>query len=137
MLGFGLVLGSISDRITDLRGSALDWYRQLGGTDQIVDAYRTSMIEMAGVAVAIYSVQILLRMRAEEADGTLEPVLTAAVSRQRWAMSHLLNAGIGAVALLLIFAAGLGLTVGQALGDTPAQLRELTGAALAQLPGSW
>ena len=39
------------------------------------------MIEMAGMAVAIYAVQILLRMRAEEADGRLEPVLATAVSR--------------------------------------------------------
>ena len=44
----------------------------MGGSDQILDAYRASIIEMAGMAVAIYAVQMLLRMRAEEADGRLE-----------------------------------------------------------------
>lgn len=73
--------------------------------------------------------------RAALSEGPLEPVLAAAVSRLRWAMSHLLNTWLGAVALLLVFAVGMGLAAGQGLGDTPAQLRAMTGAALVQLPG--
>ena len=93
------------------------------------------MIEMAGMVVAIYAVQILLRMRAEEADGPLEPVLATAVSRPRWMISHVLNAGLGALALLLVFAVSMGLAAGVVLGDVPAQLRALVEAGLVQLPG--
>jgi ABC-2 type transport system permease protein len=134
MLAFGAIFGLISDQVGDLEGSAADWYTRIGGTDQIEDAYLTSMISMAGMAVAIYVVQMLVRMRAEEAEGHLEPILAAAISRPRWMMSHVLNAGLGAVGLLLIFALGLGVGAGAVVGDTPGHLRDATEASLAQLP---
>ena len=43
--------------------------------------------------VAAYVVQVLLRMREEEARGRLEPVLAGAVSRPRWVASQLRTAG--------------------------------------------
>ena len=136
MLGFGLVLGAIGGEIADMDGSARDWYTRVGGTDQIVDAYRTSIIGMAGMAAAIYTVQILLRMRTEETEGRLEPVLATAVSRARWATAHIINAVLGAAGLLLLFAVGMGVTAGRTLGGGVAvQLGDLTTAALAQLPG--
>jgi putative exporter of polyketide antibiotics len=135
LLGFGLVFGAIIDQIKNSGAATADWYARMGGSDQILDAYRASIIEMAGMAVAIYVVQMLLRMRAEEATGTLEPTLAAAVSRPRWVMSHILNAGLGALALLLVFAVSMGLAAGAVLGDVPAQLGALVAAALVQLPG--
>jgi ABC-2 type transport system permease protein len=134
MLGFGLVLGGIVGQVRNLTGAALDWYTRMGGTDRIVDAYRASVVEMAGMAVAIYVVQILLRMRSEEADGPLEPVLAAAVSRPRWAAGHAVAALVGATALLLLFATGMGLAAAGTLGDPAAQVWTLIGAALVQLP---
>ena len=73
-------------------------------------------------------------MRAEEADGRLESVLAASVSRPRWMWSHLLNAGLGALLLLLAFAVSMSLGAGAVLGDIPAQLASLIGAGLVQLP---
>ena len=58
----------------------------MGGTDQMLDAF-TTIIQIAAMMVAIYAVQILLRMREEEVRSRLEPVLAAAVSRWRWMMS--------------------------------------------------
>jgi ABC-2 type transport system permease protein len=134
MAGFGLVFGAIIDEMKDLSGAAADWYARMGGSEQVLDAYRASIIEMAGMAVAIYAVQILLRMRAEEADGRLEPLLATSVSRPRWMISHLLNAGLGALLLLLVFALSMGLAGGAVLGDIPAEVRALIGAGLVQLP---
>lgn len=135
MAAFGLVFGAITDEIKDTGGATAEWYQRMGGSEQIVDAYRASVIAMAGMAVAIYAVQILLRMRSEEADGPLEPVLATAVSRPRWMMSYVLNAGLGALALLLVFAVSMGLAAGTVLGDVPAQIRALVEAGLVQLPG--
>jgi len=134
LAGFGVVFGAISDEMSDLSGSAADWYARMGGSEQVLDAYRASIIEMAGMAVAIYAIQILLRMRAEEADGRLEPVLATSVSRPRWLMSHILNAVLGALLLLLVFAVSMGVAAGVVLGDLPVELRALIGAALVQLP---
>ena len=116
-------------------GATADWYARMTGSDEMVEAWGTSMIEMVGMVVAIYAVQILLRMRAEEADGPLEPVLATAVSRPRWMISHVLNAGLGALLLLLVFAVSMGLAAGLVLGDVPGQLRALVEAGLVQLPG--
>jgi ABC-2 type transport system permease protein len=134
MAGFGLVFGAIIDEMKDLEGAAADWYARMGGSEHVLDAYQASVVEMAGMAVAIYAVQILLRMRAEEAEGRLESVLAASVSRPRWLLSHLLNAGLGALLLLLVFAASMGLAAGAVRGDVPAELRALIGAGLVQLP---
>jgi ABC-2 type transport system permease protein len=134
MLGFGIVFGAIIEEMKDTGGATAEWYARMGGSEQIVDAYRASIVAMAGMAVAIYVVQILLRMRGEEADGRLEPLLAAAVSRPRWLIANLLNAGLGAAGLLLVFAVGMGLAAGAVLGDVAGQLRTLTAAGLVQLP---
>jgi ABC-2 type transport system permease protein len=135
MLGFGLVIGGLAGHVVDATGTARDWYTQVAGSDQILDAYRASILQMAGVAAAIYAVQVLLRMRVEEADGPLEPVLATAVSRLRWAASYAVTALLGATMLLVLFAVGAGLTVGAVLGDPVGQVRTLIAASLVQLPG--
>jgi ABC-2 type transport system permease protein len=77
---------------------------------------------------------MLLRMRAEEGGGPLESILATAVSRRRWMISHLVNAALGSLGLLLIFATGMALAAGAVLGDTGGQLGDLLVAALLQLP---
>ena len=134
LLGFGLVFGAIIDEMRDIGGAGAEWYARMGGSEQIIDAYRASIIEMAGMAVAIYAVQVLLRIRSEEAEGRLEPVLACAVSRPRWQIANLLDAMLGAGVLLFAFAASMGVAAGAVLGDIPAELRALLGAALVQLP---
>ena len=134
LLGFGLIMGGLIGQIANASGSAREWYSRMGGSDRILDAYRASILQMAGMAVAIYVVQVLLRMRAEEADGPLEPVLATAVGRVRWAAGHAVVAAAGATALMLLFAAGAGLASGGVLGGTAGQLRTLVRAGRVQLP---
>ena len=132
---FGLIFGNLTEQIQELQGDATDWWTEAGGTDQIVDAYKVSIIQMAGMFVAIYLVQVLLRMRVDEAGGTLEPVLASGVTRTRWLWGHMLNAIACCVALTVLFAVGMGLTAGQVLGDTGTQVRELVWAGIVQIPG--
>ncbi|GAB1646293.1 ABC transporter permease [Krasilnikovia sp. MM14-A1259] len=134
MLGFGLIMGGLAEQVTNATGAARDFYTRMGGSDVILDAYRTSILQMAGMAAAIYVVQVLVRLHAEEADGTVEPVLAAGTSRSRWALSYALAAAIGAIILLLLFATGAGLAAGAALGAPVGQVRTLILAALVQLP---
>jgi len=134
LVAFGLIFGSVSGSVQTATGRARDWYQNLGGSSNMVHAWFTSMIELAGMVVAIYAVQVLLRMRDEEIRGRLEPVLAAAVSRPRWVASQVLAAGLGAAVLLVAFGLAMGLTAGSVVGDTPGVLRELAGAALSELP---
>ena len=134
LTGFGLIFGSVSKSTRDMGGSAQEMYERTLGTGQMLDAWFTMLTVMGGVAVAIYAVQVLLRMREEESRGRLEPVLSSAVGRTRWALSFVLTAVIGATVLLLAFATAVALTAGPALGDTSGLLLDLNAAALAELP---
>ena len=136
MFGFGLIFGAMSKEIQDVRGDALEYYTTMGGTDSVVDAFLTSMVGMGGMATAIYAVQILLRLRTDEAEGTAEPVLATGVTRTRWVLGHVANAGAGCVVLVLAFTVAIGITAGQVLGDTTGRVRDLAVAGLAQLPAA-
>ncbi|MEV4702854.1 ABC antibiotics transporter [Actinoplanes sp. NPDC049316] len=134
LLGFGLIMGGLIGQVADATGTARDWYVRMGGSDEIVDAYRASILQMAAMAAAMYAVQVLLRLRAEEAGGPLEPVLATAVSRLRWTAGHLAAAVAGVVVLLLLFAVGAGVAAGAVLGDPAGQTATLVSAALVQIP---
>ena len=69
-----------------------------------------------------------------EAQGTLEPVLGAAVSRLRWLGAYAVNALAGAMLLFLLFAVAMGPTGGHVLGSTASLLSDLVGSALVQFP---
>jgi ABC-2 type transport system permease protein len=134
--GFGLIFGDLTRQILDLGPGGAKWYQQMGGTGQVVDAFRTSIIQMAGMFVAIYVVQVLLRMRVDEGGGTLESTLATHVTRLRWMLAQILNAAAGAVLLMVLFATCMALTAGQVLHNTGTQLRELVLAGLVQVPGA-
>jgi len=134
LFGFGLVFGALSDQIEGLGGDATDWYATFGGDADLLGAYWASMMQIAGMAVAIYVVTLLLRLHHDEAQGTLESVLGTAVSRLRWLGAYAVNALGGAVLLILVFALAVGITGGQVLGGTASLLRDLVAAALVQLP---
>ncbi len=136
MVGFGIVFGAMAKNVETSGGASARWYMRVGGSHQILDAYRTSIIEMVGAAVAVYVVQMLLRMHSDETDGQLEPILSTAVSRPRWMASHLINAAVGALTLLLLFAVSMALTIGAQLGDTGRQLTAILEAAGVQLPAT-
>jgi ABC-2 type transport system permease protein len=134
LLGFGLILGALVDQIRDIGGPAAEFYTKAAGTDVVVDAFRASIIGMAAAMVAIYVVQVLLRMRLDESGGTLEPVLASAVTRGRWVLGHVIDAALGATTLVLVFAVAMGLGAALVLGDPVEQVGEMVLAGLVQLP---
>lgn len=135
LLLFGLIFGSLIEQVQEIPGVAAD-FTAGSGTDQAVDAYRAFMMQIAGMFVAIYVVQVLLRMRVDEAGGTWEPVLASGVTRARWAMSYVLNVVAGATLLVTVYAVGMAVAAGRVLGGTASQLGELTVAGLVQLPAT-
>jgi ABC-2 type transport system permease protein len=135
MLGFGLVLGGITEQVTSTAGTA-EWYQRTGGTDVVTEAFLTSIIAMAGMFASMYAVQVLLRVRVDEAGGTVEPVLATSVTRTRWLVGHAADALLGVALLLLVFGAAIGLTAGIALGESGGRVLEMAVAGLVQVPGA-
>ena len=76
----------------------LDALRRLGGTDSLADAYLAATFGILALIAAGYAVQAVLRLRGEETGGRAEPLLATAVSRTRWALSHVAIALAGTAA---------------------------------------
>jgi ABC-2 type transport system permease protein len=137
---FGAVFGSIAAGIGDLlRSSAQirDAVARMGGHHSIVDAFLASVMGIIGVAASAYAVQATLRLRTEETEQRAEPVLATAVTRIRWAASHLAFGAAGSAVVLGAAGLGAGVAHGLRTGDVATQVPRLFGAALAQLPATW
>jgi ABC-2 type transport system permease protein len=134
LLGFGLILGALTDQVRDLAGPAAEFYTRAAGTDVVVDAYRSSIVAIAATFVAIYVVQVLLRLRTDETGGTLEPLLAGSLTRWRWTLGHLTVAMTGGTLLVLVFSVAMGLGAALAVGEPATQLGQMVTAGLVQLP---
>ncbi|MEW2128990.1 ABC transporter permease [Streptomyces sp. NPDC005435] len=129
----GVVYGGLTQGATRMMGDN-EGVRQLlermGGRAGAEDAFLSAMTGMLGLVAALYIVSSVLRLSAEETSGRAEPILACAVSRLRWAASHLTVSFAGSGALMLL--AALGFMAGY--GKRPLALLE---ACLVQLPAIW
>ncbi|GAB3444066.1 exporter of polyketide antibiotics [Streptomonospora sediminis] len=80
--------------------------------------------------ITLYSIQVVLRIRAEEADGHAAMLLAAPVSRLRWAAGHLAVA-LAAPAVLLVV---VGLCLGTGAAGGPGALVAITARLI---PAVW
>jgi ABC-2 type transport system permease protein len=138
VIGLGIVsigVGAIGDEVDALL-SASDQIRklfeQLGGGNNLTDAYFATTMGLIGLAVSGYAVQSLLHMRSEE-TGALESILATAVSRPAWMLSHIVCTLLGVVALLLSAGVGMGVAYAVAVGDGH-KTGSIVLAAVVQLP---
>lgn len=141
--GVGLVVtsaifGSLGEQVGTMTGNEqfraiLDQLTRGRGGD-LVDLFFGFAMGIIGLAVSAYAVQALLVVRAEEADGRLEPILGTAVTRLAWIGSHIACAVLGTAAILVLAGASAGLTAGLVAGDLPVALAKLVPAALVQAP---
>jgi ABC-2 type transport system permease protein len=133
----GLAYGSVGESVEQLvsQNEGLAEFLAGSGTD-LVDTFFTVAASMLALLVTGFGLQVTLRMRSEETAGRLEPLLGTAVSRGRWAGSHLLVAAAGSTLLLGLAGLGMGLAHA-ALTSDPAQVGRLTGAALVYAPAVW
>ncbi|WP_265445512.1 ABC transporter permease [Flexivirga meconopsidis] len=135
----GITLGAITSGLLDLlkdSGSAVDMLRRMGGGSTLLDVYFAAIIPIAAVVLAAHGVLALGVLSREEATGRAEQLLAAAVRREQLILGHLTWALLGAVALLMLFGAGLAgayVLAGGARNDVGAILVSSIGA----LPAVW
>src|SRR5262249_5892086 len=140
MAVWGAVLGGAADGIghaTGVNQKVNDLLARMGGHKGLVDAYLAATFGITGLAVAAYTVQATLRLRAEESGGRVEPLLATRVGRIRWALSHLVFAFLGPALLLAVAGAAAGLAYGLQIHDVGGQVPRLFAGALVQLPAAW
>ncbi|HET8643476.1 MAG TPA: ABC transporter permease [Pseudonocardiaceae bacterium] len=141
VIGFtfaGLLFGNIASNVGDFFDSPQfrEVLAKLGGEQGLVDAYLAAMLGMVGIAASAYGIQAAMRLRAEETALHAEPLLATAVSRIRWAASHITIAILGTTLLMVAMGTGAGLAHGAQTGDL-SQAGRVLGGALVQLPAAW
>ncbi|MFJ5960423.1 ABC transporter permease [Pseudarthrobacter oxydans] len=106
-----------------------------GGQTGLTDVFVTALLGMAGVFAAAAGIQAVLRMRAEEAEGRAEILLSAPVSRARWLGANLFVAAVSAA--VVSTTAGTAAAVGLAVsGTSNGPAWSLVPAALAHVPAA-
>jgi ABC-2 type transport system permease protein len=132
----GVTFGAVTQEIgalVETNSDIADVLAQIGGAGALVDTFLAVALIYYGLAASAYAVSAVLRLRSEEAGLHAEPVLATAVSRWRWAASHLIVAVGGAALLIVAGAASTGLTYGATVGDVGGELPRVLGAALQQI----
>lgn len=137
---FAVFMGGTAESVGELYSSSSDIASVVaayGGGGAIVDQFLRMMFLVLAMVTSAYGVQAALRMRREETNSRVEPLLATSVSRWRWAASHLAFALLGpAVGLVLAGLVG-GAVYGSAIGETGLQAARVAGAALAMVPAVW
>jgi len=126
-------LASIVDQVVNQNPSVTAILSKIGGgAGTLAQATVSVFFVMLGIFAACAGVQIISRARQEEAHGTAEPVLSAAVGRVRWLVDYLV---VALVAVLAVAAAGIaGATLGLAsTGGDEGLMETITVTAFGQV----
>ncbi|WP_309107258.1 polyketide antibiotic transporter [Arthrobacter sp.] len=109
--------------------------RIVPGDAGLVDLFITAMLGIAGILAAAAGIEAVLRLRAEEAEGRAELLLSVPASRFRWLGSTLAVAAITATAVAVAAGASAAvvLALGQEGGSSPGTV---FAAALAHIPAA-
>ena len=137
---YGLLTGSVVHGIGDELGdnaAIRDIVNRLGGSRALEDSFITIAFSFLAVAAAALAISSALRLHQEEAAQRAETLLSGAVSRTRWAASHIVFALVGPAVAMLAAGVVTGLTYGIASADVGGKLRVVVAVAALQLPAIW
>ncbi|WP_249667372.1 ABC transporter permease [Cellulomonas fengjieae] len=138
-VALGVVFGYFTTSLTDLLSgdSAVQRILASGAArpEELTAAFVRTVLSLVGILAAIPGVQVLLKVRSEELDDRVEPVLAGAVARPRYYASHVLLAlatvtSYVLIAGSLVAALASGADIGVSYGDVFVQ-------GLATVPAVW
>jgi ABC-2 type transport system permease protein len=127
-----MLFGSVVDQMRNLLADAgTDTTAILRGSG--ITALLALMAGLVALLVAVFAIQSVTQLRADEASGVVEPQLAGTLSRTRWAVQRLAIPVVGSVVLLGGGGWLMGAGYGASIGDSSQGLR-MAGAALAFWP---
>ncbi|MGO1591898.1 MAG: ABC transporter permease [Ancrocorticia sp.] len=135
----GIVFGYFATSIHDmLEGdSAVSQILAAGATShsELTSAFLVTILSLAGILAAIPGVQIVLKVRSEELEDRVEPLLAGAISRPRYYASNVFFAFLAPTLYVLI--AGLGIAGLAASADIGVEFANVILQAGATIPAVW
>ncbi|WP_426595607.1 ABC transporter permease [Cellulomonas sp. McL0617] len=105
-IALGFVFGYFTTSISDILGSdpTVQQILASGATTpaELAGAFATTILSMVGIIAAISGVQVMLKVRAEEMEDRVEPLMAGSVARARYYGSNVLVALISPTIFILI-----------------------------------
>jgi ABC-2 type transport system permease protein len=137
MLLVGLAYGSSVDILEEYADNEViqNLLAAVGGAT-LTESWLSMIVGLCAMVCAAFAITAALRPRREETSGRAEAVLATALSRVRWAGTHLVVALAGGVVLLAVTGAALGGAGALVTGDAGLVLPVLA-ASLAYAPAVW
>lgn len=131
---FGALLGDV-EQMLDGAADMREALAEMGGAS-VTESFAALLLLMLATVASVYSVLATLRARDEETSGRAEPLLSTALSRNRWLGGHLTVALLGGLLLLLLTGLGFGVVGALTTGDA-SLVPKLVGSALLYAPAVW
>jgi ABC-2 type transport system permease protein len=133
-VAYGSIADSINDFVKDNKALTDLIAAQVGAS--LADSYLAMSFRILALVGAGFAIQSALRLRGEETSLHAEQILATAVSRVRWASSHLVVAFGGTVVVLAVAGLSVGLSDAAVTGELEVVPRSL-GGALVYTPAVW
>lgn len=134
LVALGIVYGTVQGSVATTLASnpMFQDAMQARGEADFVDAFIATIVSVLALFATGYGLSTVLRMRAEEADGRVELLLSTAVRRTHWFGSNVIVAIIGSAWVVL--AGTLGFALGAQISGSSTNLASLLGSAAGQFP---
>lgn len=138
-VGLGLVFGRFATSADDILAGNPAVMSILAAGATTPDALRgellVTILSMIGIIAAVPGVQTMLKVRAEEWDDRVEPILATAVARRRYYASNVVLALLESTVYLLIAGSIIAVLVSRA--DLGLTFVQVVVQALAVVPAVW
>lgn len=135
----GVVFGYFATSIQDIlrQDSAVADVLAAGATtpEELISAFIVTILSLVGIIAAIPGVQIMLKVRGEELEDRVEPVMAGAIARPRYFGSNSLLALIAPTGYLLT--AGVVIAALAANADINVSFGQAMLQAVATIPAVW
>lgn len=135
----GVVFGYLATSITDIFGSDPAVQRILAAgarnPDQLISEFLVTILSLVGIIAAVPGVQVMLKVRSEEMEDRVEPLMATAVARPRYFGANVLLA-LGS-STLYILVAGSFIAWLAAAGDIGVNFGDALLQAVATAPAVW
>jgi ABC-2 type transport system permease protein len=133
--GLGVVFGSLATSVGDVIADS-PLVRSSATTEAgLTFGFLVTILQLAGIIAAVFGVQIVMRIYAEEVDHRVEPVLAGSLSRAKYLASNAIVAFGASAAAMLIAGVVIGVIASAADGGVSAG--DVILQALATVPAVW
>lgn len=138
-VALGVVFGYYTTSVNDILGSdsSVQQFLAAGATspEQLISAFVVTILSLLGILAAIPGVQVMLRVRSEELEDRVEPIIATAVSRPRYYAAHAALALAGPTVFVLIAGTLIALLASSA--DIGVSFGAAVAQAIATVPAIW